>query len=166
MKTIYIVRHAKSSWENYSLSDHDRPLLEMGVRRTRRVADFLNSKEIKADLFISSTARRAFDTAKLIAESLGYPVDNIKTVKNLYLGSANAIFSELYGLPEKVKSVMIFGHNPAFTYFVNDFLDTTIENLPTTGTVSISFETDKWEEIDNVGFRVNFIVTPKMLKKK
>lgn len=166
MKTIYVVRHAKSSWENYSLSDHDRPLLEMGVRRTSRMADFLTSEKIKVDLFISSTARRAIDTAKLIAEGIGYPVDNIKAVRNLYHGSANAIFTELYGLAEEVNSVMIFGHNPAFTYFVNDFLDPTIENLPTTGTVSISFETDKWEEIDNAGFKVNFMVTPKMLKKK
>ena len=164
MKTIYIVRHAKSSWENYSLSDHDRPLLEIGIKKTIRVIDFLLSNQVQADLFISSTAKRALGTAKLIAEGIGYPVDKIQTIANLYHGSANAIYTELYGLPEEVSSVMVFGHNPSFTYFVNNFLRPTIDNLPTSGIVSISFESDKWEEIDNSNFSVNFMVTPKMLK--
>jgi phosphohistidine phosphatase len=166
MKTIYIVRHAKSSWENSRLTDHDRPLLEMGIRRTARVVDFLQRKEIKPDLMLSSTAKRAYDTAVLIAEGIGYPVEKIQTSRSLYHGSSNAIMNELFGLADEIQSVMIFGHNPAFTYFVNEYLDPPTENLPTSGIVSISFLTDKWTEISSMDDHVNFMVTPKMLKKK
>jgi len=166
MKTIILVRHAKSSWEDFRLPDHDRPLLDMGVRRTALIADYLAGKGIAVDLFLSSTAARAYDTAKIIAEKLNYPESKIVTNENLYHGSANDIFSELYGLPDDIKAVMVFGHNPSFTYFVNHYLSPTIENLPTSGTVGISFETDKWEEIDSSKFHVNFMVTPKMLKSK
>jgi phosphohistidine phosphatase len=166
MKTLYIVRHAKSSWENPSLSDHDRPLLETGVRKTLRIAEFLKEKGIRPELLLSSTAIRAFETARVIARELEYPEEKIEVSDSLYHGSANSIFNQLFGLPDGVGSVMIFGHNPSFTYFANQFLDPTIENLPTSGTVSISFDTDRWTDITSSKYRVDFMVTPKMLKGK
>lgn len=166
MKTIIIVRHAKSSWEDFSLSDHDRPLLNTGVKRTELIADYLAGRGVEVDLFLSSTAVRAHDTAKIIAEKLNYPASKIETNGNLYHGSANDIFNELYGLSDDIKAVMVFGHNPSFTYFVNHYLSPTIENLPTSGTVSINFETDKWAELDSANFHVNFMVTPKKLRSK
>ena len=166
MKTLYIVRHAKSSWDDPTLSDHDRPLLETGVRKTIRIADYLKEKGIKPDLLLSSTATRALETARVIARELGYPEKNIEISGSLYHGSANSIFNQLFGLQDNIASVMVFGHNPAFTYFVNQFLDPTIENLPTSGTVSISFDTEKWTEIASSKYMVNFMVTPKMLKKR
>jgi len=164
MKTIYIVRHGKSSWENPSLADHDRPLLSTGIKKTKRIAKFLQSKKIKPDLLLSSSAVRAYQTAEIIAKAIGYKIDKIKKEPGLYHASPDEIFSELYALPDEIVSVMIFGHNPAFTYFVNHFLSPTIENLPTSGTVSINFDCDKWNQISDSAFHINFAVFPRMLK--
>lgn len=164
MKTVYVVRHAKSSWEEYGLSDHDRPLLPIGEKKTRRIVKFLKENDITPELLKSSSAVRAFETANIIADGLGYPLDKIVKESNLYHASSDSIFDELFVLPDTINSVMIFGHNPTFTYFVNKFLSSPIDNLPTSGVVSITFETDKWEKIGMVDFKVNFVVTPKMLK--
>ena len=164
MKTLYIVRHAKSSWDDPTLPDHDRPLNKNGVRKTKIIIEFLKKKKIKPDLFKSSSANRALSTAVLIAKALDFPDNEILVEPNLYHASADTIFDELYVLPNSVKSAMIFGHNPSFTYFVNQFLKPRIDNLPTSGIVSISFDTDSWEKIAMVEYKVNFVVTPKLLK--
>lgn len=164
MKTLYIVRHAKSSWENIQLSDHDRPLLPVGVKKTKRIANYLNERKLLPELMLSSTAKRAFETAKLIAKMTGYPVNKIKTSSALYHAGSDDIYSELYALDNLIESVMIFGHNPTFTYFVNQYLDPRIDNLPTTGVVCIEFNCDKWEDINDSSYRVNFVVFPRMLK--
>jgi phosphohistidine phosphatase len=166
MKTLYIVRHAKSSWEEPGLADHNRPLIETGIKKTKLVIEYLQNKKIIPDLMISSSATRAKDTAFLIAEGLGYPIEQIIIDKKLYHASPEEILDELYALPENISSVMIFGHNPTLTYFVNQFLEPTIINLPTTGVVAIEFATDKWTEIVTAKYRTRFVIFPKMLKKK
>ncbi len=162
-KTIYIMRHAKSSWEDFSVGDHGRVLMEVGIKKTNKVAAYLKSKEIKPDLILSSTAVRAFETSKMVAVELGYPEQEIITSKNIYHAGTDDIFDELFGLDNSIESVMIFGHNPTFTDFVNIFETPIINNLPTSGIAAISFKTDKWEEIANSKFKVEFIVTPRML---
>ncbi len=164
MKTLHIVRHAKSSWADHSLNDHDRPLMQKGIVKTKKITEFL-SKQIKCpDLMLSSTAVRAKKTAELVAKELLYPEDKILTRKALYHADSEEIFDAQYVISNDINSVMIFGHNPGFTYFVNQFIRPTIENLPTSGVVSIEFITDKWEEISNAKFHVNFVMFPKMLK--
>lgn len=164
MKTLYLVRHAKSSWEDTMLSDHDRPLLGVGIKKTKRIINFLVEKGIKPDLLKSSSARRALNTAKLIAVGIDYPEDKIEVEENLYHASSQTIYHELYALPDDINSIMLFGHNPTFTYFANEFLNPGIENLPTSGVVAITFETDKWEDLGVADFKTKFVVTPKMLK--
>ncbi|MCF6169386.1 MAG: histidine phosphatase family protein [Bacteroidales bacterium] len=164
MKTLYIVRHAKSSWDDFSLSDHDRPLSKTGIRKTGRIVEHLRKKGIKPGLFISSSALRAKTTAFQIAKGLGIPAEKVKIEKQLYHADTNSIYSILLDLPDDIDSVMIFGHNPTLTYFVNNYLRPEIDNLPTTGVVSIGFKTDKWEKIIDAKFRINFVVFPSMLK--
>jgi len=164
MKTLYLVRHAKSSWDDLNLSDHERPLSPAGIKKTGKIVNFLKKKNIMPGLMISSSAVRALATAKLIARGIGYPADKIKTDPALYHASEDTILDAVYGLPDDLESVMLFGHNPAFTYFVNYYLTPPLENLPTTGVVSIRFTTHHWENIGNSGFKINFVVFPKMLK--
>lgn len=164
MKTLYVVRHAKSSWENPRLSDHDRPLMKKGVVKTKRITKFLKQHIKCPDLFLSSTALRAKKTAELIAKEFNYPIDKIALNEALYHADSEDVFDELYGISNKINSLMIFGHNPGLTYFVNQFLRPAIDNLPTSGVVNIEFITDKWEEINQAKFHVNFVVFPKMLK--
>lgn len=164
MKTLYVVRHAKSSWDDPTLSDHDRPLNETGVRKTKIIVEYLKRNKVKPDLFKSSSALRALSTAEIIAGALDYPIEEIEVEENLYHASSETVFNELYVLPNSINSVMIFGHNPTFTYFVNGFVNPEMDNLPTSGVVSISFETDEWEKIAMVDYKVNFVVTPKLLR--
>ncbi len=163
-KTLYIVRHAKSSWDNFELSDHDRPLLPVGIKKTNRVIQFLRDKNVIPELFISSSAVRAFETATLIAHSVDYEPDAIVKTKNLYHAGEGEIYNELFSIDNSVNSVMIFGHNPTLTYFVNNFVVPEIDNLPTSGIVSIVFKTNSWESIANAKFKVKFVIFPRMLK--
>lgn len=164
MKTLYIIRHGKSAWDNPSVRDHDRTLLPEGIERTKKVAKFLADKNIKPDLIVSSSATRAFETAKIIAHQLHYPEADIRVETDIYDQGTAYLMELLYGLPNEVSSVMLIGHNPTFTHFANKFMDKSIDALATTGTVSISFNTDKWEELHLASKITNFVVVPKMLK--
>lgn len=164
MKTLYIVRHAKSSWEEPGLADHDRPLVAAGVKKTNLIVDHLKNKNVMPELMISSSACRAKDTAYIIADAIGYPKDQIIVDRKLYHASPDSLFNELYALSDKINSVMIFGHNPTLTYFVNEFLDPPIVNLPTSGVVAIEFAASKWTEIGAAKYRNRFTVFPKMLR--
>ncbi len=163
MKKLYIVRHAKSSWEDPELRDHDRPLLPKGIKKTGKIAGFLKKKNIKPDLMISSTAVRAYETAKIIAKELAYPLDEILKEPSFYHSDAANIQSCLYGLDNAINSVMIFGHNPTFTTLANEFLPEPIEWLPTSAVVGVKIDTDKWEEMMFNDLETEFIVSPKML---
>ena len=122
------------------------------------------SKNVEPDLFISSSAERAYETAKLVAEGIGYEVGQIVKSKALYHAGVDEIYDELFSIDNNVNSVMLFGHNPTLTYFANIFINREIDNLPTSGVVSVEFKTDRWEAIANAKFKVNFVVFPRMIK--
>jgi phosphohistidine phosphatase len=165
MKTLYLVRHAKSSWDDITIEDYERPLLNKGINRTLRVARFLISKRIIPDLIVSSHAVRAFETANILAEKLGYPKHEILIEGQLYFSGPEAIHNVVFGLPDDKKEVMLVGHNPDMTKLANEFLYDKIDYLPTTGVVSVSFETEKWEEVFLVPRVINFVISPKSVKE-
>lgn len=165
MKTIYIVRHAKSSWNAIDMPDEKRPLLEKGKKRSKKVIDYFHKNNINVDYIISSHAVRAHETAKILAHGLKYPVENIKIDSHIYYADGDSILNQFYDLPKRFNSVMIVGHNPSLTDFVNLFLKSPIDNLPTSGVVSISFETDHWEEVPVAKRKTNFVLIPKELKE-
>lgn len=161
MKTIFIVRHAKSSWNTTDIPDEKRPLMEKGKKRTKKVIDYLLSNNIKVDYIISSQAVRAHETAKIFAHALKYPVEDIRIDSQIYHADGDALLNQFYDLPERFNTVMIVGHNPALTDFANLFLESPIENLPTSGVVSISFDTDHWDKVPVASRKTNFILFPK-----
>jgi phosphohistidine phosphatase len=164
MKTLYLMRHAKSSWEEPGVSDSDRPLIPKGVKKTGLIVDFLLKRETSVDLMISSPAVRAYETAKIVATGLNYPVNKIKTDRKIYDGYYDRILDIIYGTSNDLDSLMIFGHNPTITNLANLFLHPGIENMPTSCVVCLSFNTDKWEDIPSGEAIQEFIVFPKMLK--
>jgi phosphohistidine phosphatase len=99
-----------------------------------------------------------------LAHQLHYPEADIRVETDIYDQGAAYLMELLYGLPNEVSSVMLIGHNPTFTHFANKFMDKSIDALATTGTVSISFDTDKWEELHLASKITNFVIVPKMLK--
>jgi phosphohistidine phosphatase len=163
MKTLYIVRHAKSSWKYPDLADDERPLLEKGKKRTKKIIDYLVDKKITVDYIISSHAVRALETAKILAHALNYPVDDIKVDHEIYYANADKLFNQFYDLPARFDSVMIVGHNPTLTNFANQFISPLIDWLPTSGIICVDFNTNRWEEIPVAKRETRFIVYPKML---
>ena len=164
MKTIYIVRHAKSSWDEVDLPDDQRPLTEKGKKRTLKVINYFLENRIKVDYIISSHAVRAHETAKILANGLKYPAGQIKIDPAIYHASGDNLIDLFYELPDNISSVMIVGHNPTLTDFANLFLKPPIEDLPTSGVVSLTFETGHWKEIPRSVKRTNFILFPKDLQ--
>lgn len=165
MKTLYLVRHAKSSWEDLTIEDYERPLISKGIQRAKKVAEHLRGKGVKPDLIISSHAVRAYETARIFAGKLGFPEKEIVIDEDLYFSGAEAMENTLYGLDDKYKNVMLVGHNPDMTRFANIFLreGEKIDYLPTSGVVSVLFHTKEWQKIMLAKREIPFIIIPKTL---
>ena len=166
MKKLYIVRHAKSSWNFPDLSDHDRPLLEKGKKRTKVINDYLIEAVVKVDFIITSSAVRAKETARFIARAIEYPLNEIKVDPQIYRADMERLKDQFLDFSDQFNSIMIVGHNPTFTNFANIFLEPKIDWLPTSGIVCIEFDTTHWDKIFSSNWTTKFIVTPKALKKE
>jgi phosphohistidine phosphatase len=115
MKTLYLVRHAKSSRDDPSLPDRDRPLDDRGMQDAPNMGKRLRKRGVKPDLLLSSPALRALTTAQLIAEEVGYKRKDIAVDDRLYASSADDLLAVIRALDKKLSRVMLFGHNPEFT---------------------------------------------------
>lgn len=147
MLTLYLVRHAKSSWSHPGLRDHDRPLNDRGLRDAPRMAQLLVEHQgARPDLLVSSTAKRALSTAVYFAEAFGIDTEDIQREPRIYEAYPEDIVRLLSEMPESAKTVMLFGHNPTFTIFANMFAgDDLIENVPTCGIVKIVSSAPDWK---------------------
>lgn len=145
MKTLTIVRHAKSSWDNDSLADSERPLNHRGERDAPVMAQRIEQAGIRPSLILSSHAVRAWTTAKEIAQELGYPQEFLQREKDLYLASADRILSVVARQDEGFNHMMIVGHNPGLTDLVNYLVPGLTGNLPTCGVVSVGCDAETWE---------------------
>jgi phosphohistidine phosphatase len=146
MKTLYIVRHAKSGWENGITNDFDRTLSDRGLRTAPLMANVLKEKKILPDLILTSPARRALTTAKLFAAILGYPENLIGENMELYDAHAGTIFDTVRRIPDEFRSVMIFGHNPSLLEFASLFGGKKIESLVPCGIIRIDLDIGSWKE--------------------
>ncbi|HCS20682.1 MAG TPA: hypothetical protein DIW47_09015 [Bacteroidetes bacterium] len=145
MKSIYLLRHAKSSWKDAELSDIDRPLNKRGKSDAPMMGRYFSKKHIHPQLIISSPAKRAFKTAALVATELGYEEKNIHIDMELYGANVNELLSIIQKQEASLDRVMLVGHNPAFTLAVFFFTGESIANLPTCGLVRIDFDTKRWK---------------------
>jgi phosphohistidine phosphatase len=161
MKTLYIIRLAKSSWDSSAKSDFDRPLNRRGLRDAPIMGTVLKQKAIKPDLVISSSAKRAKKTALIISEQIGYEESDILFDENLYLASANEILEIIQNVDDYVESLFIIGHNPGMTEFINHFSDAFIDNLPTAGVFSMEFDMSSWKSLKTKSAKNCFFDYPK-----
>ena len=164
MKMLYVIRHAKSSWKNPLMDDFDRPLNKRGEHDAPQMGERLKKKNIKADLLLSSSAKRAFITCQKIADALNYPQEKIKTEKKLYHASEETILQIIKSCDNKHNIIMCFGHNPGLTDFVNHLTGTVIENVPTCGIVACSLPIDSWKDLEWEQAKIEFFDYPKMEK--
>lgn len=165
MKMLYLVRHAKSSWDNPDLGDFDRPLNERGKRDAPRMGRRLKEKEIAPDLMLSSPAKRALTTCKEIAKILKYSKDRIKTDKRIYHADEDELLHVLSEVNDNFDVVMLYGHNPGFTNFANLLFDEHIMNIPTCGIVAGKLKIKSWKEIKPGCGKMEFFDFPKRNKR-
>ena len=147
MKNLILIRHAKSSWDS-PLKDIERPLDNRGIRDAHLVA--IKSIKYLPKTFIvwSSIAKRASETAIIFAQNISYPIEHITFKEELYTFDENNLEQIIKSINNSYDNIILFGHNEAITNFVNKFGDLFIDNVPTSGFVSLEFDSDNWQFID------------------
>lgn len=165
MKRLTLLRHAKSSWDDDGLDDHDRPLAERGCRDAPRVGEQLGGFGLAPDLVLSSTAVRARDTARLVADVLGKGVpERLRLEARIYLASPGQLLALIAETDDSIGELLLVGHNPGLTELVNCLLpEMRLANLPTAGAVAVDCDVDRWASIDSAAFSLRFTVFPKSL---
>ena len=144
MKTLTIVRHAKSSWDNPGLSDRDRPLNKRGERNAPEMGARIREHGIRPSLIVSSPATRALSTARIIATEIAYPIEFLQRERSLYLASVDEILDVIAAQDEGFNNLMLVGHNPGLTQFANFLSPGLTNNLPTAGVVAVEIDRDDW----------------------
>ncbi len=146
MKTLFLIRHAKSSWDDPSLDDIERPLNARGLRDAPEMGRRLAERQVKPDVLISSPAVRALSTARIIAQALNYNVDQIIVDKRLYEATPKRLLKVIREQGAAPRCVMIFGHNPELTEFAQNFVPT-LQHMPTCAVVQLDFDLESWADL-------------------
>ncbi|MDH7514981.1 MAG: histidine phosphatase family protein [Bacteroidota bacterium] len=166
MKTLYIMRHAKSSWDDSTLPDHERPLNARGERDTPVMGRLLKKRGIHPDLILTSTAVRALQTARGIAHEIGYPLQDIRTDEFIYHASGLELVGLIAALADTVSSVMLVGHNPAASEAVDFLTGKRIGSLPTCTVAALESDAVHWDDLAVHGScRLLFMEKPKRHSK-
>jgi phosphohistidine phosphatase len=146
MKTLFLVRHAKSSRDDPMLLDKDRPLNERGVRDASSVGEQLAKHDAKPDLIVSSPARRALTTAEIVARKLNYRRKDIVVEDRLYAATLEDLLAAIQEVDDKAKRVMLFGHNPELTELAHR-LSGKITDMATCAVAEFAFDTKSWSSV-------------------
>jgi phosphohistidine phosphatase len=146
LKRLTLVRHAKSSWSDPTLADHQRPLNHRGRHAARLMGKRLARRDSRPDLIVCSHARRALRTARILARRLDYPRRKILVTPQLYECAVQDLLKIVHGLQEKYPHVMLVGHNPQFMGLAQR-LGSQITRMPTCCVVSLTFDTGRWASV-------------------
>ena len=149
MKTLFLIRHAKSSWDDTALPDKDRPLNDRGRRDAPKMGERLAKRDVKPDLILSSPAVRALSTAEIIAKKLDYRRKDILVNERLYAVEADDLLDVIHQLGDKVERVMLFGHNPELTELAHR-LAGEITHMPTCAVAELTFDAKSWSNIGKI----------------
>ena len=161
MKTVILIRHAKSSWDDASMTDFERPLNDRGKKDAPEMAERLSKKKIAIDAFISSPAKRARKTAVIFAKAFGKDKEDVILIDKLYEAAGKDFYEVISQLPDSMNNIAVFSHNPGLTDFANSLTtDIRIDNVPTSGIFAVSFEGD-WSAFKDAQKEFLFFDYPK-----
>lgn len=146
MKNLLIMRHAKSSWKDSNVTDHDRPLKKRGTKDAARMGKLLKDKGLVIDKILSSTAVRAADTAVLVAEKAGYKKD-VEYSDSLYMAEGNGILDIIQHQPDDIKTLLLIGHNPGMEAFVQ-MMTKKIDSLSTASIAYFEADIEHWKDFN------------------
>ncbi|KAA9333438.1 histidine phosphatase family protein [Hymenobacter busanensis] len=161
MKTLYLMRHAKSSWSFNDLSDKERPLNDRGRCDAPVMGQALAKRNIRPGLLVSSGAVRALSTAALVAKELEYPSDQIQVVDDIYGADVDGLLHIIQQLPDQAESVLLVGHNNTITDTANALSPSPLNEMPTAAVVCLHFHTDSWAQVHRTNAEFYFFDTPK-----
>lgn len=161
MKTLLLVRHAKSDWNDSSLADFDRPLNERGKTDAPVMAHRLLDKKIKIDAFISSPAKRAKKTASVFAKEYKREKEDVIFKPELYGAGEEVLFDVISHTANKFEHIAIFCHNPGITDFANLLTDARIDNIPTCGIFAVQVDCKHWTDFRHAKKEFWFFDFPK-----
>jgi phosphohistidine phosphatase len=161
-RTLVLIRHAKSSWSDPSEKDLDRPLNERGKKDAPLMGDELKKRNMVPDAIISSTAKRARQTAKRIAKAVGFDVEQIQKLDSLYLCEPSAFKEVITNLESTVKTVFIIAHNPGITEFANQLSNQfRVDDMPTCAIITAQTSLKSWQEFNEGTMNVILFEYPK-----
>ncbi len=161
MKTLYLVRHAKSDWDDPELHDIERPLAERGIRDAKLMANLLKEKEIKPDVMLSSPALRAFSTCRIMSDIIGYEKSEILIDAKLYFGNIADIIALLQSQSPDITSLCIFGHNPTFSNLAVTLSPEFGGEMPTCSIVALQFDIARWGLLEPASAKLLWFEYPK-----
>lgn len=161
MKQLLLIRHAKSSWDDVSLNDFERPLNDRGKKDAPLMAHRLQDKNVKIDAFISSPAKRAGRTARIFAEEYDRKKDEIIFKTELYGATADIFYDVLSKTDDAFDRIAVFSHNPGLTDFANDLTETRIDNIPTCGIFAVKINSKHWADLREAKKEFWFMDYPK-----
>jgi phosphohistidine phosphatase len=168
MKRLYLLRHAKSSWKDPELADHDRPLAGRGRRASNAIAGHLLEQGIEPELVLCSSARRTRETLERVEPALGTPTVQIEP--ELYAAGAGELLERLRRVPDTVGSVMLIGHNPGMEDLALDLARPSpearemAEKFPTAALATLVFEAERWGALDRGAAELAAFVRPRDLE--
>jgi phosphohistidine phosphatase len=145
MKKLLIMRHAKSSWKDSEIQDHERPLKKRGLKEAAYIGKVLKNKELVPDKIISSNAIRAADTAAIVADKCGYKKE-IEYTDKLYMAESGTILELIHGQPDSIKELMVIGHNPGMEALVQ-VLSRKVESLSTASVAYFQVDIKSWKDL-------------------
>ncbi len=161
MKSLLLIRHAKSSWDDFSINDFDRPLNERGKKDAPAMAKRLLDKDITIDAFIASPAKRARKTADAFIKEFKGDKDEILFFDELYLPAPPVFFDVISQLDDKFKTIALFSHNEGITSFANMLTTTRIDNIPTCGIFAVKANIKHWTDFKEAEKEFWFFDSPK-----
>ncbi len=156
-KTLFILRHAKSSWDESDKRDKDRALKPKGINDIMNTARTFSERFETLDLILTSSANRAVHTAILFAETIGFPHDRIRIDPLIYQADDIELEALIKTQPDSLRGIMVVAHNPTLTYLINRFLPQSVYELPTSGMVSFDFDVGSWKDISAKAVISHFI---------
>ena len=163
MKEIYVLRHAKSSWDNSNLSDFERPLADRGINDAKKMSKFLKDMDLKIDKVLCSNALRAKETFDLTADGFNFEIDKATYTDKLYFGDTTNIIKDLKELDESLKNILIVGHNPTLHYLVELLTNKPIIRFTTCNLAIISHD-GEWISLSSQQCRLRSLIKPKELR--
>lgn len=161
MKTLILMRHAKSSWAEPMQPDFERTLNERGKTDAPEMGRRLMAKTIKPDLVICSAAKRTRKTARLLAEAIAYSEAEIREEHDLYEATLHEMLGVIRQLDDTKDTVVLIAHNPTITGMVGYLTGTHIENMPTAGQAHITFDLQSWKQVAQEKGKLNWFDYPK-----